>query len=243
MDLDDKRNNARRGRDERETRTVLEPVSAHEPITSDDATEAYTGEESAHAITRRTVDETASDEPEIGQTIRKLREERHLSLKELAMRAGLTQSFLSQVERNLTSPSVASLRKVAQAFGIPLAGLFQGPVAPEDRVVRRNERRQLIHPKHQWRDYLLTPNLTGKLQVIWSVIEPGGGSGDEAYAHDSDEECVLVLRGQLEFWVASDRYLLEEGDSIVFESRIPHRNVNPGPGQTEVLWITTPPSY
>jgi len=182
-------------------------------------------------------------EPEVGATIRRLREERHLSLKDVAARSGLTQSFLSQVERSLTSPSVASLRKMAQAFGVSLAALFQGPTTPQDRVVRQSERRQLIHPKRQWRDYLLTPNLTGKLQVILSVIEPGGGSGEEPYAHDSDEECVLVIRGRLQFWVGSDSYLLEEGDSIVFESRIPHRNVNPGPSQTEVLWITTPPSY
>jgi transcriptional regulator with XRE-family HTH domain len=182
-------------------------------------------------------------EPDFGLTIRRLREERKLSLKEMAARSGLTPSFLSQVERNLTSPSVASLRRVAQAFGVPLTALFQGPTAPEDHVVRRSERRQLIHPKRQWRDYLLTPNLTGKLQVILSVIEPGGGSGDEPYAHDSDEECVVILRGRLEFWVGTDWYLLEEGDSIVFESRIPHRNRNPGPEQAEVLWITTPPSY
>ena len=182
-------------------------------------------------------------EPDLGMTIRKLRESRQLSLKEVAARSGLTQSFLSQVERNLTSPSVASLRKVSQAYGVPLSALFQGESLPESRVVRRNERRQLIHPDRQWRDYLLTPNLTGKLQVILSVIEPGGGSGEEPYAHDSDEECVVILRGRLEFWVGSDRYILGEGDSIVFESRIPHRNRNPGPEQAEVLWITTPPSY
>ena len=183
------------------------------------------------------------NEPDLGSTIRRLREERNLSLKEVAARSDLTPSFLSQVERNLTSPSVASLRKVALAFGVPLTALFQGPTMPENHVVRRKDRRQLIHPRRQWRDYLLTPNLTGKLQVILSVIEPGGGSGDEAYAHDSDEECVVILRGRLEFWVGSDWYLLEEGDSIVFESRIPHRNSNPGPDQAEVLWITTPPSY
>lgn len=184
-----------------------------------------------------------SAEGDIGATIRRLREERRLSLKELAARSGLTQSFLSQVERDLTSPSVASLRKVAQAFGVPLAALFQGPVVPENRVVRGRERRQLVHPRHQWRDYLLTPNLSGKLQVILSVIEPGGGSGEEPYAHDSDEECVVILQGRLDFWVGADHYLLEEGDSIVFESRIPHRNSNPGPDVAQVLWITTPPSY
>ena len=189
------------------------------------------------------VQRDTANEADLGLTIRRLRESRQLSLKEVATRSGLTQSFLSQVERNLTSPSVASLRKVAQAFGVPLTELFQGPVIPENRVVRRAERRQLIHPSRQWRDYLLTPSLTGKLQVILSVIEPGGGSGEEPYAHDSDEECVVILHGRLDFWVGPDRYLLEEGDSIVFESRIPHRNRNPGPEQAEVLWITTPPSY
>src|SRR5438105_6632425 len=189
------------------------------------------------------VQKDTANEPDLGLTIRRLRESRQLSLKEVAARSGLTQSFLSQVERNLTSPSVASLRKVALAFGVPLTALFQGPVIPENRVVRRNERKQLIHPRRQWGDYLLTPSLTGKLQVILSLIEPGGGSGDEPYAHDSDEECVIVLRGRLEFRLGSDEYKLEEGDSIVFESRIPHWNRNPGPGQAEVLWITTPPSY
>ncbi len=212
-------------------------------VTPPDTTEAQEkqNEASMTSLTRTAV--STAGEPDLGMTIRRLRESRQLSLKEVAARSGLTQSFLSQVERNLTSPSVASLRKVAQALGVPLAALFQGPTTPEDHVVRRSERRQLVHPRRQWRDYLLTPNLTGKLQVILSVIEPGYGSGDEPYAHDSDEECVVILRGRLEFWVGSDWYLLEEGDSIVFESRIPHRNRNPGPDQAEVLWITTPPSY
>jgi transcriptional regulator with XRE-family HTH domain len=198
-----------------------------------------------HVLQEVVIDEVEAevDEAEVGLRIHRLRTERHLTLKDLAARSGLTQSFLSQVERNLTSPSVASLRKVAQAFGVPLTALFNGPQTPENRVVRRAERRQLLDPRYQWRDYLLTPNLQGKLQVILSVIHPGGGSGDEPYAHDSDEECVIVLRGRLEFWVGADQYLLEEGDSIVFESRIPHRNRNPGPDEAEVLWITTPPSY
>jgi transcriptional regulator with XRE-family HTH domain len=218
------------------------------PLKGEDATQLNAKDEGENYSTNRGQGrgqflESTLNEPDLGTTIRRLRESRHLSLKEVAARSGLTQSFLSQVERDLTSPSVASLRKVAQAFGVPLTALFQGPSLPENRVVRHAERRQLIHPSRQWRDYLLTPNLTGKLQVILSVIEPGGGSGDEPYAHDSDEECVIVLRGRLEFWVGSDRYVLEEGDSIVFESRIPHRNRNLGPAQAEVLWITTPPSY
>ncbi len=204
------------------------------------ASRAADGNDTDNAATGQ---QTPGSDAELGATIRRLRDERGYSLKEVAARSGLTQSFLSQVERNLTSPSVASLRKVAQAFDVPLAAFFQGSVQPGSRVVRRAERRQFVHPQRQWRDFLLTPSLAGKLQVIFSEIEPGAGSGEEAYAHDSDEECVIILRGKLDFWVGSDHYRLNTGDSIVFESRIPHRNTNPGPKQAEVLWIMTPPSY
>ena len=75
----------------------------------------------------------------------------------------------------------------------------------------------------------------------------GGGrrrvGGEEPYAHDSDEECVIVLKGRMHFWVGDEFYDLNEGDSLLFESRIPHRNRNPGVTKAEVLWIATPPSY
>jgi mannose-6-phosphate isomerase-like protein (cupin superfamily) len=65
----------------------------------------------------------------------------------------------------------------------------------------------------------------------------------KAYAHDADEECVVILKGRMEFWVGDEYYEAEEGDSLLFESRIPHRNRNPGPTKAEVMWIITPPSY
>ncbi len=178
----------------------------------------------------------------LGMRIRSLREARGQSLKQLAGATGLTQSFLSQVERDLTSPSVASLRKIAEALGTSVATFFTGG-PPNGRVVRKDARAVLIHPKRRWRDSLLTPTTNGKLQVIYTEIEPGGGSGDEAYSHDSDEECVVVLRGKLDFWVGDEHYKLDAGDAITFESRLPHKNRNPGPTKTHVLWVITPPSY
>jgi transcriptional regulator with XRE-family HTH domain len=178
----------------------------------------------------------------LGERIRSLRDTRGQSLKQLAEATGLTQSFLSQVERELTSPSVASLRKIADALGTSVATFFSGG-APNGRLVRKEARPVLLHPKRRWRDSLLTPSMSGKLQVILSEIEPGGGSGDEAYSHNSDEECVVVLRGRLDFWVGDELYKLRSGDALTFESRLPHKNRNPGPGKTQVLWVITPPSY
>jgi len=178
----------------------------------------------------------------LGERIHSMREKRGQSLKQLALATGLSQSFLSQVEHDLTSPSVASLRKIAEALGTSVATFFAGG-SPNGRLVRKDARAVLVHPKRRWRDSLLTPSLNGKLQVIWSVIEPGGGSGDEPYSHESDEECVVVISGKLDFWVGDEHIKLKAGDALTFESRIPHKNRNPGPGRTEVLWVMTPPSY
>jgi transcriptional regulator with XRE-family HTH domain len=178
----------------------------------------------------------------LGQTIKERRERRGQSLKQLAGATGLTQSFLSQVENDRSSPSVASLRKIADALATSIGTFFAGG-SPNGRLVRKSARPMLVHPKFRWRDSLLTPSLSGKLQVIWTEIEPGGGSGDEPYTHDSDEECLVVIRGKLDFWVGEEHYLLQAGDALTFESRIPHKNRNPGPGRTEVLWVMTPPSY
>jgi quercetin dioxygenase-like cupin family protein len=98
-----------------------------------------------------------------------------------------------------------------------------------------------VHPKRLWEDVLLTPRTSKRLQVILSTVQEGQGSGDEPYSHDSDEECVVVLEGRLEFWVGEEHYLMEEGgQSAVSRAGLPHRNVNPGPGQAKVLWVITP---
>lgn len=183
-----------------------------------------------------------AEERELGTRIRRLREDRGHSLREVAESAGVSESFLSQVERGVASPSVASLRRIAEALGESVGSFFGGP-AVAGTLVRVRDRRRLVHPQRHWEDVLLTPPGSRRLQVILSTIEPGAGSGEEPYTHDSDEECVIVLRGCLEFWVEEERFDLQEGDALVFESRRPHRNRNPGPGKAEVLWVITPPSY
>ena len=181
-------------------------------------------------------------ELELGRRLRAVREEKGLSLRAVADGAGVSESFLSQVERGAASPSVASLRRLAVAMGESVGAFFEGPPV-SGRVVRVRDRIRLVHPHRDWEDVLLTPRESRRLQVILSTIEPGGGSGDEPYTHESEEECVVVLKGSLEFWVDDERYLLEEGDSLLFESRRPHRNRNPGPSKAEVMWIITPPGY
>ncbi|HET9345286.1 MAG TPA: XRE family transcriptional regulator [Candidatus Limnocylindrales bacterium] len=184
----------------------------------------------------------AANELQLGPRIRALRQARNITLRELAGRAGVTESFLSQVEREVTSPSIASVQRIARALDLSIAELFTED-APHGRVVRRAERRRIAYSGLGAVDEFLTSGLDGRMQVILSTIEPGGGTGDEPYAHDSDEEVVIVLSGRLELWVADEHHVLEEGDSVTYSSRLRHRNRNIGETAAVVLFCLTPPSF
>jgi transcriptional regulator with XRE-family HTH domain len=179
---------------------------------------------------------------QLGTRIRTLRQARNLTLRELSHRAGVTESFLSQVEREVTSPSIASVQRIAHGLELSIAQLF-AEEAPTGRVVRRDGRRRVSYPGLKAVDEFLTTNMAGRLQVILSTIEPGGGTGEEPYTHDSDEEVVVVLAGVLDLWVGEEHYVLREGDAIAFPSRIPHWNMNRGDEPASVLFCLTPPSF
>jgi transcriptional regulator with XRE-family HTH domain len=178
----------------------------------------------------------------IGAGLRRARRRKGLTLREVATDAGVTESFLSQVERDVASPSIATLRRVAVALGLSIGEILD-EAGPHGQLVRSAERRVVTYPGLDARDEFLTDGGGGRLQVIMSLIEPGGGTGAEAYAHESDEECLIVLDGSLDLWVGEETYRLNVGDAIRYSSRVPHRNQNPGPGQARVLFVLTPPSF
>ena len=187
-------------------------------------------------------DDAPREDRDLGRRIRARREEAGRSLKDVADEVGVSESFLSQIERGVASPSIATLRGISDALGTSIGALFEGPES-NGLLVRQKDRRRLRHPRREWEEYMLTPPASRRLQVIMGVIEPGAGSGREPYTHNSDEECVIVLKGRMHVRVADDHYELSKGDSVTFESRLPHSYRNPGPGRSEVLWVMTPPSY
>ncbi|HTK44141.1 MAG TPA: XRE family transcriptional regulator [Patescibacteria group bacterium] len=181
-------------------------------------------------------------EVDLGGRIRARRLARHETLRELAARAAVTESFLSQVERGVASPSIASVQRIARALDTSIAELFAADESA-GTVVRVDDRRKIVYQGLGAVDEILTRGTDGRLQVIYSTIQPGGGTGDEAYTHDSDEEVVVVLEGALDLWVGPEHYRLETGDAVTHSSRVPHRNTNPGPGVARVLFCITPPSF
>jgi transcriptional regulator with XRE-family HTH domain len=179
---------------------------------------------------------------ELGPRLRRLRTARVLTLRELATRAGVTESFLSQVERGVATPSIASVQRIARGLGLSIADLF-AEVEAAGQVVRAAERRRIQYPGLGAVDEFLTRGKGGRLQVIMSIVEPGGGTGEEPYTHESDEEVVIVLEGELDLWVGDEHFHLEEGDAVTHSSRVPHRNTNNGSRPARILFCSTPPSY
>ena len=182
----------------------------------------------------------------LGPAIRRLRQEKGLTLAQLAECSGLSIGHLSQVERSLSTPTIRQLQAVSAAMGVRIGWFFREPedASPDPGrvVVRAGERKTLRYDGLGMTDFLLTPGLQGRLELILAELEPGAGSGDEPYSHEG-EEAGLVLEGELELWVEEERYLLRAGDSFAFASTRPHRFRNPGRATARVVWAVTPPSY
>jgi transcriptional regulator with XRE-family HTH domain len=179
---------------------------------------------------------------QLGSRIRALRQARRLTLRALATRAGVTESFLSQVERDVTNPSIASVQRIARGLDLSVGQLFADEPTT-GRVVRRDARRRVAYPGLGAVDEFLTANLAGRLQVIVETIEPGGGSGEEPFTHDSDEEVLVVLEGVIDLWVGEEHYVLRQGDAITLPPRLSHWTTNRGDAPAVVLVCLTPPSF
>jgi transcriptional regulator with XRE-family HTH domain len=178
----------------------------------------------------------------LGARLREVRRQRGITLKQVAEAVGVTESFVSQVERGTANPSVATLRRMAETLGETVASLFVG-AEPTGMVVRAGERRRLHHPSGSDKEYLLTPPTAKTLEIVYATLEAGSGSGDEPYTHPADEECVIVITGQLDVGVNGELHHLGTGDALLLDPKLPHSYHNPGPGNAITLWVMSPPGY
>lgn len=180
------------------------------------------------------------DVGDLGERLRTLRVAQGLTQQEVAKLANLSRAFVSQVERNQVSPSVASVARIARALNLSLSGLFARTESNEG-LVRRDKRVVVTYGGYQ--DELVSPSLSGQLMVLLCKVKPGATSGEELYAHDALEECVFVLEGSLEIRVENMTHMLEPGDALTFSSHRGHGWRNPGRTPAAALWVMTPPRY
>jgi transcriptional regulator with XRE-family HTH domain len=184
-------------------------------------------------------------DPEIGPEIRKLRRANALNLEALSRRCGLSIGYLSQIERGLTLPSVHSLHEIAAALKVTPSWFFAGSEAQRTKeggiVVRRERRRQISYGSGVT-DYLLSPSLDQKIELILSVLEPGARWEEEPVAFDV-EESGFVISGRLTVWIGQRKIVLNAGDSFILDSQSKRKFLNPGSATTQVLWAVTPPYF
>jgi transcriptional regulator with XRE-family HTH domain len=179
---------------------------------------------------------------EIGERIRAIRLLRRLTLRDVASAAGVSESFVSQLERGRSSASVATLQRLAAALGIEVSDLFAETHQARPRVLRR-EGRQFLEWGHLGRKALLTPKPFHSLEVVAAEFEPGGSTGDEPYTHGDSEELLFVLAGRVQLQLGKEIFDLGPGDSVNYRSSTPHRVSTPENVAAEVLFVISPPSY
>ncbi len=202
---------------------------------------------------------------DLGKKIRKERQDRQLTLEKFSQMTGLSKSFLSQVERGITEPSITSLKKIAKQFGFSVVNLFQNgdtlnanweyrnaPVRYPEKtmnyvqkaeVVRADKRKRFALPGSKVMYDLLTPDMNRQLEVMYMRVSKHENSGEQPMLDPPGEKVGLVLKGSIEVTVGSEVYQLGEGDSIYYPANISHswRALEGDP--IEVVWILTPPSF
>lgn len=173
--------------------------------------------------------------PQVGRRLRARREQARISLADLAQATGLSKGFLSRVERDLTSPSVASLVALCQALGTTPGQVLD---APEVTVVRHGEAPAVSLGGDGIAETLLTPPGLRALQVLRADIAPGGTGEEELYTVDCEVESVHVVSGRLVLRTPERSEELGAGDTATFSGQEPHSWQNPDPeAPATVLWI------
>lgn len=182
-------------------------------------------------------DRHGGDGRRIGAALRRARQQQKLSLEQLAQMTSLTKGFISLLERDMTSASVASLVKICDALHVNVGSLFQSPQA---HLCRKTDARPINFGGIALVEHLLTPR-ESSLQMIRSEIGPGGGSGSESYSLNADAEVVHVLEGRLVVSVEDGDYELGAGDTLSFSPRQAHAFHNPSRDKRAiVVWALSP---
>jgi transcriptional regulator with XRE-family HTH domain len=191
----------------------------------------------------------------MGDRIKKRRAEIGLSLRELADKTDLTASFISQVERNQTKPSIDSLRRVAEALGVSILFFLDDHAPPRPMlakrvsslkyspVVRANARSRLILPVSGLAYELLVPDLARQMEAFSGRLSPHTGNVARRLRAPT-EELIYVLSGALRVGLEDEEHILYRGDSIYFEGTALQKLECASPDE-DAVWISviTPPVF
>jgi len=174
---------------------------------------------------------------DLGSAIRAMRKKQKLSLKDVAEKTDLTISHLSQIERNLASPSLITLQKIANALGYPISSFFENPQFTSAHLPKEAQRTIQLHPGTTIR-FLV--NNTGNKNQIGAYVAEITELADEITIHPG-AKLVYVLEGEFIFHIAQKEFHLSKGDSLFFNGNVPHWMSNKSKEKLKLFVATTPP--
>ncbi len=176
----------------------------------------------------------------IGEKIKDLRLSCELTQEELADRCELTKGYISQLENDLTSPSIATLIDILSALGSSLKEFFSNDEAEEKITFNKNEFIEKVTDEYtlNW----LVPNAQkNAMEPIHMVLKPNS-STDEDFPHDG-EEFGYVIKGEITLITGKRRLRVKKGESFYYTSSKVHQIVNRTDKEAEFVWVSSPPSF
>ena len=179
---------------------------------------------------------------EVGARLRAVREQNHLSQRQLAKRAGVSNATISLIESDRISPSVGALKRVLDGIPMSLSEFFAHAEDSGERKVffPAAEHVEIGKGKISYRQ--VGGDLLGhSLQILAERYAPGAATGKVMLAHEG-EEGAIVVAGKLEVTVGMQRRILGPGDAYMFSSRLPHRFRNVGDEECRLISACTPPT-
>lgn len=177
----------------------------------------------------------------IGTKLKDLRIAKHLTQEELADRAELSKGFISQIERDLTSPSIATLVDILQCLGTDLQEFFSAP-ADEQIVFHDQDYFEKIDTELKNKIEWIIPNAQkNMMEPIRLTLEPGGSTYPDV-PHEG-EEFGYVLHGSITIHLGKNAYKAKKGEAFYFVPSTQHYITANGRTGAELIWISTPPSF
>jgi transcriptional regulator with XRE-family HTH domain len=181
---------------------------------------------------------------DVGNRLKEARKKAGMSQRELAKRAGVTNSTISMIEKNSVSPSVSSLKKVLSGLPMSLMAFFDSEDSSRVDIPVVYTPAQFLDTSVDGLDWKLIgksfPNRAMSFMV--ECLPPGADTGEEQYMHEG-EEAGYIIEGQMELTVEDDVYILEAGQGYYFDSRRQHRFRNPFKVDCRLVSCTTPANF
>jgi transcriptional regulator with XRE-family HTH domain len=177
----------------------------------------------------------------MGNLVRELRRRADMSIATLAQAADLSPGLLSQIERGLGNPSFTTLIKLSQALDVPVGRFFLADTEA-GALVRAGAHRRLLLADENLEYTLITPHMSGRLGMIKAQVAAGWSNESVPFRHPG-EECILIMEGELMVCIADTMHTLQVGDSITYDSGLPHWYRNVTDHNAVLIGAMTPPSF